>query len=204
MINAKWTLVKGYIDSIFILSNEKLSLDCLTSIMNYGHCWARKYVRILLLWSTFFPLWLPIQKIDGKSWYCQASQRHHHHHEHCDQILRNFETLGQLFEGLFCLGQNFKPNLVKTLAIGQSYIVVNGPNLKQNLAIWSHWSRAATVPPPPQKQPPPSIKSVTYIPPSRRSWRGRRRRCRWGCRATRPPRPWRSGWSDHRPIVKQI
>ena len=38
MINAKWTLVKGYIDSIFSLSNEKLSLDCLTSIINYGHC----------------------------------------------------------------------------------------------------------------------------------------------------------------------
>ena len=47
---------------------------------------------------------------------------------------------GQFFEGLFTIWENPAPTLAILYAIGQVFIDVNGQMLKNNLAIWSHWS----------------------------------------------------------------
>ena len=57
--------------------------------------------------------------------------------EQCDQIWRN-SPLWQKFEDLFLVPQNFK---FLTFSILLHFIVTNGQILKQNLTIWSHWSR---------------------------------------------------------------
>ena len=46
-------------------------------------------------------------------------------------LWQNFESLWLLFEGLFCIGQNFEPNWAHFKDIGQIFIVVIGPILKR-------------------------------------------------------------------------
>ena len=47
-------------------------------------------------------------------------------------------------EGLFSIWQNCKPTLANISSKWQTFIVVNGQNLKNNLAIWSHWRQVTS------------------------------------------------------------
>ena len=61
----------------------------------------------------------------------------------CDQIWRNFATLAKLYKSLayFLFGKML--NLLWQICdiIGLIFIVAHGQILKNNIAIWSHWSK---------------------------------------------------------------
>ena len=64
----------------------------------------------------------------------------------CDQIWQNIATLAaflnlcQIVEGLFSVWQNFEPTLAKLLCFGAASQCCEWPNMKNNIAIWSHWT----------------------------------------------------------------
>ena len=58
--------------------------------------------------------------------------------QHCKSIWPCFVMV------LISIWQTFVPTSAIYYATGQIFIVVNGQRLKNNLAIWSHWTTAAT------------------------------------------------------------
>ena len=56
-------------------------------------------------------------------------------------LWRKIKDLWQFFEGILRIWQIFLPNS----AFGPIFIIVNGPNWKQNLTIWSHWMSVSSV-----------------------------------------------------------
>ena len=54
---------------------------------------------------------------------------------------QKIKTLWQFFEGLFCIWQKFESTLAILNAVEKIFIILNGPLLKNNLAIWSRWFR---------------------------------------------------------------
>ena len=59
------------------------------------------------------------------------------------QLWPKVNNLRQIFEGLCGFWQNVELTLVKFNVQEQSFIVTNGQILKNNLAIWSHWTWAS-------------------------------------------------------------
>ena len=68
----------------------------------------------------------------------------------CDQIWRdlakfrhfgkNFQSLWLLFEGLFCIGQNFEPIGPIFRILGKFSLFSLAQYWRDNFAIWSHWA----------------------------------------------------------------
>ena len=54
-------------------------------------------------------------------------------------LWQNFKSLWAIFV-MVSIWQTFVPALGNIYATGQIFIVVNGQRLKNNLAIWSHWT----------------------------------------------------------------
>ena len=53
---------------------------------------------------------------------------------------KKLEVYGNIFKVNFIFVQVLNPFWNNFYALGQVFIVVNGQILKNNLAIWSHWS----------------------------------------------------------------
>ena len=58
--------------------------------------------------------------------------------EQCDQIWHSFKSLGQIFEGLFSIWQNFNLTLGRMICYCISFHCRDGHILINNLDIWSH------------------------------------------------------------------
>ena len=99
----------------------------------------RKLFRIIsksfLLESDFFPLLINHRQSRGSSFFF---------HRQCDQISPNFaiwqyfNSLRRLCERLLNVGQNFEPPSVNILCHWANFHFCKWPNIKKNLAIWSH------------------------------------------------------------------
>ena len=61
------------------------------------------------------------------------------------QFWPNLKSLGQFLRVYLLLGKNLDQLWQILYAIGQVFIDVNGQILKNNLAIWSHWSCSVRV-----------------------------------------------------------
>ena len=56
-------------------------------------------------------------------------------------VWQNFQSLGQFLRVYLLFGKILNRHWQFSYAIGQLFIGINGQMLKNNLAIWSHWSR---------------------------------------------------------------
>ena len=64
----------------------------------------------------------------------------YHTQEHVKISVTKFGEISPLWQNSASLWAIFKPTLANCYAIGQVSVVINGPILKNNLTIWSHWS----------------------------------------------------------------
>ena len=91
---------------------------------------------------------LQIQSVPFHFHYKEGQYRRHHHQ--CDQICRNCTTLAKSLKywailGVFiyCLAKILELLWQVLYAIGQMFFHLKGQMLKNNQAIWSHWSSSS-------------------------------------------------------------